>query len=136
MKHDAKLLVPLPKEVTPIDERVLLDGSEVTITSHKQFIRRGQCFRLGDGSMARCASVRPRPDGEGGLMFDHVLESVSEDEVKGIFGDGNPEVVQFRRIEAQEVRRIARRLERYEGLKHLVPVMKEYADSLDGGCSR
>lgn len=136
MKHNTNLLVPIPKEVTPIAECGLIGGSEAIVTYPEQLVRRGQCFRLRDGSMARCSSVRPRLGDKGELVFDHIIEPMSETEVRAVFGDGDPEEVQSRRLEAQEIRRIARRLERYEGLKPLVPVMNGYADSLDGGCSQ
>ncbi len=86
---------------------------------------------VGDG-IVRCVSVRPRLE-DGRMVFRHEFRMLSDPDVKELFGDGVPEDVLSRREEAKEVRRLARMVGRFEGLKELVPIMTEYADSLDGG---
>ena len=67
------------------------------------------------------------------MVFRHEFRMLSDPDVKELFGDGVPEDVLSRREEAKEVRRLARMVGRFKGLKELVPMMTEYADSLDGG---
>lgn len=132
MRSPTDLLVPVPPEVDASMRRTLGYGASVIAEAPYQFIRRGRCFRLDDGRLVRCASVFPEVrDWE--MVFVHTLEPMSDEEVASVFGDGSPEEVQSRAGEAADVRRMARRMRRYEGLRDLIPVMESYADSLDGG---
>lgn len=108
----------------------LVSYGKVVVESPTQIVGRGRCFRVGDG-IVRCVSVRPRLE-DGRMMFRHEFRMLSDPDVKELFGDGVPEEVLSRREEAREVRRLARMVGRFEGLKELVPMMTEYADSLDG----
>ncbi len=109
----------------------LVSYGKVVVESPTQIVGRGRCFRVGDG-IVRCVSVRPRLE-DGRMVFRHEFRMLSDPDVKELFGDGVPEDVLSRREEAKEVRRLARMVGRFEGLKELVPVMIGYADSLDGG---
>lgn len=109
----------------------LVSYGKVVVESPTQIVGRGRCFRVGDG-IVRCVSVRPRLE-DGRMMFRHEFRMLSDPDVKELFGDGVPEDVLSRREEAREVRRLARVVGRFEGLKELVSTMTEYADSLDGG---
>lgn len=111
-------------------ERLVSEGT-VVLETPEQIVGRGCCFRIDDG-IARCVSVRPRLE-DGRMVFRHEFRMLSDPDVKELFGDGVPEDVLSRREEAKEVRRLARMVGRFEGLKELVPMMTEYADSLDGG---
>lgn len=111
-------------------ERLVSYGKAV-VECPDQIVGRGRCFRVGDG-IVRCVSVRPRLE-DGRMIFRHEFRMLSDPDVKELFGDGVPEDVLSRREEAREVRRLARMVGRFEGLKELVPMMTEYADSLDGG---
>lgn len=123
-------MVRVPEIPEESMERLVSYGKAV-VESPTQIVGRGRCFRVGDG-IARCVSVRPRLEG-GRMVFRHEFRMLSDPDVKELFGDGVPEDVVSRREEAREVRRLARMVGRFEGLKELVPMMTEYADSLDGG---
>ena len=109
----------------------LVSYGKVVVECPNQIVGRGRCFRVGDG-IVRCVSVRPML-ADGRMVFRHEFRMLSDPDVKELFGDGVPEDVLSRREEAKEVRRLARMVGRFEGLKELVPIMTEYADSLDGG---
>lgn len=130
MRSPSVSMVPVPEIPEESMERLVSYG-KVVVESPTQIVGRGRCFRVGDG-IVRCVSVRPRLE-DGRMMFRHEFRMLSDPDVKELFGDGVPEDVASRREEAREVRRLARMVGRFEGLKELVPVMTEYADSLDGG---
>ena len=123
-------MVPVPVIPEESMER-LVSYEKVVVECPDQIVGRGRYFRVGDG-IVRCVSVRPRLE-DGRMMFRHEFRMLSDPDVKELFGDGVPEDVLLRREEAREVRRLARMVGRFEGLKELVPMMTEYADSLDGG---
>lgn len=130
MRSPSVSMVPVPEIPEESMERLVSYG-KVVVECPTQIVGRGRCFRVGDG-IARCVSVRPRLE-DGRMVFRHEFRMLSDPDVKELFGDGVPEDVLSRREEAKEVRRLARMVGRFEGLKELVPVMTEYADSLDGG---
>ncbi len=130
MRSPSVSMVPVPEISEESMERLVSDGT-VVLETPVQIVGRGCCFRV-DGGIARCVSVRPRLEG-GRMVFRHEFRMLSDPDVKELFGDGVPEDVLSRREEAKEVRRLARMVGRFEGLKELVPMMAEYADSLDGG---
>lgn len=126
-------IVPAP-EIPDDVMRELISEGETVFDSRRQTIGRGCCFRIQE-RMASCTSVRPVVE-DGRMMFRHEFRMLSDDETEKLFGEGVPEEVLSKRKEASEVRRLARKVGKFEKLKGLVPVMMEYADSLDGGCSR
>ena len=130
MRSPPVSIVPVPAIPEESMERLVSEGM-VVMETPVRIVGRGCCFRVDDG-MARCVSVRPRLE-EGRMLFRHEFRMLSDPEVKELFGDGVPEDVVSRREEAKEVRRLARMVGRFEGLKELVPMMTEYVDSLDGG---
>lgn len=130
MRSPSVSMVPVPEIPEESMERLVSYG-KVVVECPNQIVGRGRCFRVGDG-IVRCVSVRPRLE-DGRMMFRHEFRMLSDPDVKELFGDGVPEDVLSRREEAKEVRRLARVVGKFEGLKELVPVMTEYADSLDGG---
>ena len=130
MRSPSVSMVRVPEIPEESMERLVSDGT-VAVECPEQIVGRGCCFRVDDG-IARCVSVRPRLEG-GRMVFRHEFRMLSDPDVKELFGDGVPEDVLARREEAREVRRLARMVGRFEGLKELVPMMTEYADSLDGG---
>ena len=123
-------MVPVPVIPEESMER-LVSYVKVVVECPDQIVGRDHCFRVGDG-IVRCVSVRPRLE-DGRMVFRHEFRMLSDPDVKELFGDGVPEDVVSRREETKEVRRLARMVGRFEGLKELVPMMTEYADSLDGG---
>lgn len=130
MRSPSVSMVRVPEIPEESMERLVSEGT-VVLETPEQIVGRGCCFRVYDG-IARCVSVRPRLEG-GRMVFRHEFRMLSDPDVKELFGDGVPEDVLSRREEAKEVRRLARMVGRFEGLKELVPMMTEYADSLDGG---
>lgn len=130
MRSPSVSMVPVPEIPEESMERLVSYG-KVVVECPTQIVGRGRCFRVGDG-IVRCVSVRPRLE-DGKMMFRHEFRMLSDPDVKELFGDGVPEDVLSRREEAKEVRRLARMVGRFEGLKELVPIMIGYADSLDGG---
>lgn len=130
MRSPSVSMVRVPEIPEESIERLVSYGKAVVECSD-QIVGRDRCFRVGDG-IVRCVSVRPRLE-DGRMMFRHEFRMLSDPDVKELFGDGVPEDVLSRREEAREVRRLARMVGRLEGLKELVPMMTEYADSLDGG---
>ncbi len=130
MRSPSVLMVRVPEIPEESMERLVSEGT-VVLESPEQIVGRGCCFRVDDG-IARCVSVRPML-ADGRMVFRHEFRMLSDPDVKELFGDGVPEDVLSRREEAKEVRRLARMVGRFEGLKELVPMITEYADSLDGG---
>ena len=130
MRSPSVSMVRVPEIPEESMERLVSYG-KVAVESPVQIVGRGCCFRVGDG-IVRCVSVRPRLE-DGRMVFRHEFRMLSDPDVKELFGDGVPEDVLARREEAREVRRLARMVGRFEGLKELVPIMIGYADSLDGG---
>lgn len=130
MRSPSVSMVRVPEIPEESMERLVSYG-KVVVECPDQIVGRGRCFRVGDG-IVRCVSVRPRLE-DGVMIFRHEFRMLSDPDVKELFGDGIPEEVLSRREEAKEVRRLARMVGRFEGLKELVSVMTEYADSLDGG---
>lgn len=130
MRSPSVSIVPVPAIPEESMERLVSEGT-VVLETPDRIVGRGRCFRVDDG-IARCVSVRPRLE-DGMMVFSHEFRMLSDPDVKELFGDGVPEDVLSRREEAKEVRKLARMVGRFEGLKDLVPMMTEYADSLDGG---
>ena len=130
MRSRSVSMVPVPVIPEESMER-LVSYVKVVVECPDQIVGRDHCFRVGDG-IVRCVSVRPRLE-DGRMVFRHEFRMLSDPDVKELFGDGVPEDVVSRREETKEVRRLARMVGRFEGLKELVPMMTEYADSLDGG---
>ena len=130
MRSPSVSMVRVPEIPEESMERLVSYG-KVVVECPTQIVGRGRCFRVGDG-IVRCVSVRPRLE-DGKMIFRHEFRMLSDPDLKALFGDGVPEDVVSRREEAKEVRRLARMVGRFEGLKELVPLMTEYADSLDGG---
>lgn len=126
-------IVPAPEIPDDVMRELISEGKTI-FDSRRQTIGRCCCFRIQE-RMASCTSVRPVVE-DRRMMFRHEFWMLSDDEMEKLFGEDVPEEVLSKRKEASEVRRLARKVGKFEKLKELVPVMMGYADSLDGGCSR
>ncbi len=129
-KSNAKpTLVHLPD---CLDEEILLEileSGESSFSHTTAFIRKGECFYLGRGRYARCVSCSPRYSN--GLLFYYRFELMPSVESLEQFGKGDPESLIKKRKDAEKVRSLAKGLDRFDELRHLVPELLDYADSLD-----
>ena len=128
---DKNILIRMPD---CLDEKTLLDildSGEASFSHSRPFIGKGQCFPLGRGHYARCVKSSPRYSN--GLVFDYRFELMPTSESIPTFGTDDPVKTMKRLKDVSKIRSIAKNLDRYDGLRHLVPEIIGYADRLERG---
>ena len=107
--------------------RILLEKGSAELSSHRQEMKKGDCFVFGHGRYAQCASCHPFYDER--MRFVHTLVLLSDDEASNLL---KGELVEKRRKDASRIRSIANVLRSYEDPNNLIPALLSFADDLEG----
>ncbi len=131
MTPNLDVLIPLPEGLDDSILNDILSYGSVTIQLPKAVMRKGQCFHIGRNRYVRCTGCHPVYSDS--LLFIHELVLIPGVESDALFSGKDPETVMKAHRDARKVRLIAKDIGRFEDLRHLVPELNAFADSLDGG---
>ncbi len=121
-------VIPCPNLEGSTVDRLLEDGTG-TVRSVSQLAAKDECFRLPEKVYVLCTDTSMVYDN--GIVFLHTFEIIPLGESYALFGNTDPEEIIRRQKDAAKVRTIAKKLERYPDLIHLVPEIRRFADKLE-----
>lgn len=107
--------------------RTLLEVGSAELLSHRQEMRKGDCFLFGHGRYVQCASCHPFYEER--LSFVHTLVLLSNSEAFDLLKRERDE---RQRKDAAKIRSITNVLRRYDDPNDLIPALLSFADDLEG----